>query len=196
MIKERFRKYLPVVVDLETGGFDPKTNAILEIAATLIIKNEDTQLLDVGKTYRYHIEPYEGLVVEQESLDFTKINLKHPLRNAITEKDALEELFKIINTERTANGCSRAILIGHNAHFDHSFLTEAVSRNNIKKSPFHPFSVLDTVTLGALHTKQTVLARICDVLNIDYDSKEAHSAAYDSDITAKVFCKIVNKFDS
>jgi len=196
MIKERFRKYLPVVVDLETGGFDPKTNAILEIAATLIIKNEDTQLLDVGKTYRYHIEPYEGLVVEQESLDFTKINLNHPLRNAITEKDALEELFKIINTERTANGCSRAILIGHNAHFDHSFLTEAVSRNNIKKSPFHPFSVLDTVTLGALHTKQTVLARICDFLNIDYDSKEAHSAAYDSDITAKVFCKIVNKFDS
>jgi ribonuclease T len=196
MIKERFRKYLPVVVDLETGGFDPKTNAILEIAATLIIKNEDTQLLDVGKTYRYHIEPYEGLVVEQESLDFTKINLNHPLRNAIAEKDALDELFKIINTERTANGCSRAILIGHNAHFDHSFLTEAVSRNNIKKSPFHPFSVLDTVTLGALHTKQTVLARICDVLNIDYDSKEAHSAAYDSYITAKVFCKIVNEFDS
>ena len=196
MIKERFRKYLPVVVDLETGGFDPKTNAILEIAATLIVKNEGTQLLDVGKTYRYHIEPYEGLVVEQESLDFTKINLNHPLRNAIAEKDALEELFKIINTERTANGCSRAILIGHNAHFDHSFLTEAVSRNNIKKSPFHPFSVLDTVTLGALHTKQTVLARICDVLNIDYDPKEAHSAAYDSDITAKVFCKIVNEFDS
>lgn len=196
MIKERFRKYLPVVVDLETGGFDPKTNAILEIAATLIVKNEGNQLLDVGKTYRYHIEPYEGLVVEQESLDFTKINLNHPLRNAIAEKDALEELFKIINTERTANGCSRAILIGHNAHFDHSFLTEAVSRNNIKKSPFHPFSVLDTVTLGALHTKQTVLARICDVLNIDYDSKEAHSAAYDSDITAKVFCKIVNEFDS
>ena len=196
MIKERFRKYLPVVVDLETGGFDPKTNAILEIAATLIIKNEDTQLLDVGKTYRYHIEPYEGLVVEQESLDFTKINLNHPLRNAIAEKDALKELFKIINTERTANGCSRAILIGHNAHFDHSFLTEAISRNNLKKSPFHPFSVLDTVTLGALHTKQTVLARICDVLNIDYDSKEAHSAAYDSDITAKVFCKIVNEFDS
>ena len=196
MIKERFRKYLPVVVDLETGGFDPKTNAILEIAATLIVKNEGTQLLDVGKTYRYHIEPYEGLVVEQESLDFTKINLNHPLRNAIAEKDALEELFKIINTERTANGCSRAILIGHNAHFDHSFLTEAVSRNNIRKSPFHPFSVLDTVTLGALHTKQTVLARICDVLNIDYDSKEAHSAAYDSDITAKVFCKIVNEFDS
>ena len=195
MIKDRFRKYLPVVIDLETGGFDSKTNAILEIAATLISENEKTQLLEVGETYRYHIEPYEGLIVEQESLEFTKIKLDHPLRNAISEKDALDDLFKIINTERTANGCSRAILIGHNAHFDHAFLTEAISRNNLKKSPFHPFSVLDTVSLGALHTKQTVLARICDVLEIEYDSKLAHSAAYDSDVTAKVFCKIINNFD-
>jgi ribonuclease T len=152
MIKDRFRKYLPVVIDLETGGFDSKTNAILEIAATLISENEKTQLLEVGETYRYHIEPYEGLIVEQESLDFTKIKLDHPLRNAISEKDALDE-------------------------------------------PFHPFSVLDTVSLGALHTKQTVLARICDVLEIEYDSKLAHSAAYDSDVTAKVFCKIINDFD-
>ena len=196
MIKERFRKYLPVVVDRETGGFDSKTNAILEIAATLVAENNDTGLLEVGETYRYHIEPYEGLVVEAESLEFTKINLDHPLRNAISEKDALDDLFKIINKHRTENGCSRAILVGHNAHFDHAFLTESIKRNNIKKSPFHPFSVLDTVTLGALHTKQTVLARICDVLDVEYDSKLAHSAAYDSDVTAKVFCKIINDFDS
>jgi ribonuclease T len=129
MIKDRFRKYLPVVIDLETGGFDSKTNAILEIAATLISENEQTQLLEVGETYRYHIEPYEGLIVEQESLDFTKIKLDHPLRNAISEKDALDDLFKIINTERTVNGCSRAILIGHNAHFDHAFF----ERSYIKK---------------------------------------------------------------
>ena len=196
MIKERFRKYLPVVVDLETGGFDSKTNAILEIAATLVAENNDTGLLEVGETYRYHIEPYEGLVIEAESLEFTKINLDHPLRNAVSEKDALDDLFKIINKHRTENGCSRAILVGHNAHFDHAFLTESIKRNNNKKSPFHPFSVLDTVTLGALHTKQTVLARICDVLDVEYDSKRAHSAAYDSDVTAKVFCKIINDFDS
>jgi len=195
MIKDRFRKYLPVVVDLETGGFNPKNNAILEIAATLIYENSETNKLEVGETHRYHIEPYEGLLVEQESLDFTKIDLNHPLRNAVSEKEALDDLFKIINTVRTENGCSRAILIGHNAHFDHAFLTESISRNNNKKSPFHPFSVLDTVTLGALHTKQTVLARICDVMDIDYDSKLAHSAAYDSDVTAQVFCKIINEFD-
>jgi ribonuclease T len=190
MLKDRFRKYLPVVVDLETGGFNSKENAILEIAITLI--EEIDELLVVGDTHRYHIEPYEDLIVEDDSLEFTKIKLDHPLRNAVSEKDALKELFTIINKEKSKYECSRAILVGHNAHFDLSFLNEAISRNNIKRSPFHPFSVLDTVSLGALATHQTVLARICDSLSIDYDSNEAHSAAYDSKVTAKVFCRVIN----
>ena len=193
-LKDRFRKYLPVVIDLETGGFDPIKNAILEIAITLI--EEQSNQLIVGETIRHHIEPFDGLIVEKESLEFTKINLNHPLRTAVTEKDALTNLFKIINKARTKYECSRAILVGHNAHFDSSFLNEAVKRNNIKRSPFHPFSVLDTVSLGALATNQTVLARVCDKLNINYDSKEAHSAAYDSNVTAEVFCSIVNKYQS
>ena len=193
-LKDRFRKYLPVVIDLETGGFDPIKNAILEIAITLI--EEQKNQLIVGETIRHHIESFDGLIVEKESLEFTKINLNHPLRTAVTEKDALTNLFKIINKARTKYECSRAILVGHNAHFDSSFLNEAVKRNNIKRSPFHPFSVLDTVSLGALATNQTVLARVCDELNIDYDSKEAHSAAYDSNVTAEVFCSIVNKYQS
>ena len=150
---------------------------------TLIITEEDYQLV-VGDTLIFHIEPYEVLIVEDESLKLTKINLDHPLRNAVSESEALKELFKIINVARNKYECSRAILVGHNAHFDSSFLNAAVKRNDIKKSPFHPFSVLDTVTLGALATNQTVLARICESLKIDYDSKEAHSAAYDSDVTA------------
>lgn len=194
MLKNRFRKYLPVVVDLETGGFDSKENAILEIAITLIEESEDT--LFVGETHRFHIEPYEGLVVEDESLQFTKINLNHPLRNAVPESHALKELFNIINKAKAKYECSRAILVGHNAHFDLAFLNEAIARNNIKRSPFHPFSVLDTVSLGVLATNQTVLARICDSLSIDYDSNEAHSAAYDSDVTAKVFCRILNNYSS
>ena len=193
MLKNRFRKYLPVVVDLETGGFDYENSAVLEIAITLI-EEEDNQLL-VGETHRYHIEPYDGLIVEDESLEFTKIKLNHPLRNAVSEEIALKELFKIINVHKNKYECSRAILVGHNAHFDLSFLKAATNRNNIKKSPFHSFSVLDTVTLGALATNQTVLAKICESLNVEYDSKEAHSAAYDSDVTAKVFCKIINDFN-
>ena len=194
MLKNRFRKYLPVVVDIETGGFDPEENAILEIAITLI--EEDDNVYKVGETFRHHIEPFEGSVVEKESLEFTKIKLDHPLRGAISEKDALNDIFKIINKTKNKYECSRAILVGHNAHFDSSFLKAAVKRNNIKKTPFHKFSVIDTVSLGVLATGQTVLARICDKLNIDYDNEKAHSAAYDSDVTAKVLCSIINKFDN
>jgi len=194
VLKNRFRKYLPVVVDIETGGFDPDINAILEIAITLI--EEEKGILVPGDTFRHHINPFEGSIVEKESLEFTKIKLDHPLRNAVEESEALNNLFKIINKAKNKYECSRAILVGHNAHFDKSFLDSSVNRNKIKKTPFHKFSVIDTVSLGVLATGQTVLARICDELSIDYDNDEAHSAAYDTKVTAEVFCSIINKFDS
>jgi ribonuclease T len=193
MLKERFRKFLPVVVDLETGGFDSKKNAILEIAIQLI-DEEDSRLV-LGEPHRFHIEPFENLIVAKDALEFLKLDLNHPLRVAVEERFALQETFKIINKQKNKYECSRAILVGHNAFFDHSFLLEACLRNNIKKSPFHPFSLIDTVSLGVLATKQTVLARICNVLDISYDNEEAHSAAYDAMVTAQVFCKIINNFD-
>ena len=193
MLKERFRKFLPVVVDLETGGFNFKNNAILEIAIQLI--DESDSMLILGESHRFHIKPFEGLIVDSDALEFLKLDLNHPLRMAVDEKFALEEIFKIINKQRSKFECSRAILVGHNAFFDHSFLLEACKRNNIKKSPFHPFSLIDTVSLGVLATKQTVLARICKELDIAYDNEEAHSAAYDAMVTAEVFCKIINDFD-
>ena len=190
-MKNRFRGYYPVVVDLETGGFNPNDNAILEIAITLI--EEENGSLIPGATERYHIEPYKDLIVEKESLEFTKIKLDHPLRQAVSEEDALKSLFKTINKNKTKYQCSRAILVGHNAHFDLSFLNASIERNKIKKSPFHPFSVIDTVSLGVAVTQQTVLARVCKELKIEYSNDDAHSAAYDSDVTAKVFCKILNE---
>ena len=162
LLNQRFRKYLPVVVDLETGGFDPINNAILEIAVTLIGQNDKYELV-VLDTHRYHIDPYKDLIVEQESLDFTKIKLDHPLRKAVSEKEALTELFKIINKAKSEYSCSRAILVGHNAHFDLAFIKESIKRNNIKKSPFHPFSVLDTVSLGAVSYTHLTLPTICSV---------------------------------
>ena len=193
MLKERFRKFLPVVVDLETGGFDSKKNAILEIAIQLI-DEEDSRLV-LGEPHRFHIEPFENLIVDKDALEFLKLDLNHPLRVAVEERFALQEIFKIINKQKNKYECSRAILVGHNAFFDHSFLLEGCLRNNIKKSPFHPFSLIDTVSLGVLATKQTVLARICNELDISYDNEEAHSAAYDAMVTAQVFCKIINNFD-
>ena len=194
MLKDRFRKFLPVIVDLETGGFDPKKNAILEIAIQLIDENNSKLIL--GDSYRYHIKPFEGLKVDKEALEFLRLDLNHPLRSAVDEEYALKELFKIINKHKSKYECSRAILVGHNAFFDHSFLKEACNRNNIKQSPFHPFSLIDTVSLGVLATQQTVLARVCKELDISYINEEAHSAAYDAEVTAQVFCKIINDYDS
>ena len=194
MLKDRFRKFLPVIVDLETGGFNSKRNAILEIAIQLI--DVDDSKLILGDSYRYHIKPFEGLEVDKEALEFLRLDLNHPLRLAVEEEHALKEFFKIINKQKSKYECSRAILVGHNAFFDHSFLLEACRRNNIKKSPFHHFSLIDTVSLGVLDTKQTVLARVCKELDISYDNDEAHSAAYDAEVTAQVFCKIINDYDS
>ena len=194
MLKDRFRKFLPVVVDLETGGFDAKKNAILEIAIQLI--DEDNSKLILGDSHRYHINPFNGLIVDKDALEFLKLDLNHPLRIAVEEDYALKEAFKLIDKQRSKYDCSRAILVGHNAFFDHSFILEACLRNKIKKSPFHPFSLIDTVSLGVLATKQTVLARICKELDIVYENEEAHSAAYDARITAQVFCKIINNYDN
>ena len=194
MLKDRFRKFLPVIVDLETGGFDSKKNAILEIAIQLI--DEENSKLVLGDSHRYHIKPFEGLKVDKEALEFLRLDLNHPLRSAVDEEYALKESFKIINKHKSKYECSRAILVGHNAFFDHSFLSEACNRNNIKKSPFHPFSLIDTVSLGVLATEQTVLARVCKELDISYINEEAHSAAYDAEVTAQVFCKIINDYDN
>ena len=194
MLKDRFRKFLPVIVDLETGGFDSKKNAILEIAIQLI--DEENSRLVLGDSYRYHIKPFDGLKVDKEALEFLRLDLNHPLRSAVEEEYALKESFKIINKHKSKYDCSRAILVGHNAFFDHSFLSEACNRNNIKKSPFHPFSLIDTVSLGVLATEQTVLARVCKELDISYINEEAHSAAYDAEVTAQVFCKIINDYGS
>ena len=128
-MKEKFRKFLPVVVDLETGGFDPFSDALLEIAITLIDYEKE---FSVGETHRHHIIPFEGLNISKESLEFTGIDLNHPLRNAVNEKEALKDLFNIINKHKNKYECSRAILVGHNAHFDLGFLNESIKRNNIK----------------------------------------------------------------
>ena len=194
MLKDRFRKFLPVVVDLETGGFDAKKNAILEIAIQLI--DEENSKLILGDSHRYHIKPFDELIIDKDALEFLKLDLNHPLRIAVEEDYALKEAFKLIDKQRSKYDCSRAILVGHNAFFDHSFILEACLRNKIKKSPFHPFSLIDTVSLGVLVTKQTVLARICKELDILYENDEAHSAAYDAMITAQVFCKIINDYDN
>lgn len=189
----RFRGYLPVVVDVETGGFNCATDALLEIAATTIGMDEGGFLYP-EHTQFFRVEPFAGANIEQAALDFTGIKLDHPLRMAVSEEHALTEIFRSLRKSLKANGCKRAILVGHNSSFDLGFLNAAVARCEIKRNPFHPFSSFDTATLAGLAYGQTVLAKACQAAGIDFDGKEAHSARYDTEKTAELFCGIVNRW--
>jgi ribonuclease T len=194
-MSERFRGFLPVVVDVETGGFNSKTDALLEIAA-VFVDFGDGGILTRGETIRYHVKPFEGANLEPASLAVNGIDPDHPLRPAIDERDALQRLFREIRKAVRDNGCSRAILVGHNAAFDLGFLNEAIERSAIKRNPFHPFSCFDTATLCGVAFGQTVLARAVAAAGFEWDESSAHSAAYDAEMTADLFCEVVNRFQS
>ena len=189
----RFRGFLPVVVDVETGGFNSKTDALLEVAAVLLDMDHEG-LLHRGETIRYHVKPFEGANMEPASLAVNGIDPNHPLRPAIDERDALQRIFREVRRSVRENRCSRAVLVGHNAHFDLGFMNEAVERSAIKRNPFHPFSCFDTVTACGIAFGQTVLARAVIAAGMEWDESQAHSASYDAEMTADLFCEVVNRY--
>jgi ribonuclease T len=190
-MSERFRGYLPVVVDVETGGFDWNRHALLEIAVQPVDLDEDGRLVP-GDIASAHLIPAPGTEIDPKSLQITGIKLDHPFRLAKPEKDALDHVFAAVRAAVRKHDCQRAILVGHNAHFDLNFLNAAVARTQHKRNPFHPFSVFDTVTLAGVAYGQTVLARAVMAAGLAWNGEEAHSAVYDTERTAELFCKIVN----
>ncbi len=193
-IHRRFRGYLPVVVDVETAGFNAETDALLEVAAVIVQMDPDTGRIYPGDTVSAHVEPFPGANLERRSLEFTGIDPFHPFRLAMPEREALEKVFAPIRREIVEQSCSRAILVGHNPWFDLGFIKAAVERCKIKQNPFHAFSTFDTATLAGLAYGQTVLARAAKEAGIQWDSGQAHSALYDTQRTAELFCAVVNRW--
>jgi ribonuclease T len=190
---ERFRGFLPVVVDIETGGFDSDKDALLEIAA-VVVRMDERGLLHPDPVVSTHVVPFPGANIEQKSLEITGIDPTHPFRGAVEEREALDVIFKPIRKALREYECQRAILVGHNAAFDIAFLNAAIRRTGHKKSPFHLFSVFDTATLAGLAYGQTVLNRAVQAAGFDWNASEAHSAVYDAERTALVFCDVVNRW--
>lgn len=188
----RFRGFLPVVVDVETAGFDPQRHALLEVAAVMIRMDADG-LLSPGATHACHVLPFIGAELDPRALAFNRIDPTHPFRDAVPEREALERVLGPIRKAVASQGCNRAILVGHNAHFDLSFVKAAVERTGIKRNPFHAFSVFDTVSLAGLMFGQTVLAKAVKIAGLGWDDGEAHSAIYDAEKTAALFCAIINR---
>jgi ribonuclease T len=193
LMSRRFRGFLPIVVDIETGGFNADTDALLEIAAVRIDMDGDG-VLSPGVTHNFHVRPFEGARLDPASLSVTGIDPFHPLRPALPERDALQRIFREIRHAVRAYDCRRAILVGHNAAFDLGFLNAAVKRTDVKRNPFHPFSCFDTATLAGAALGQTVLAKAVTVAGLAWDASFAHSAVYDAERTAELFCLICNRF--
>jgi ribonuclease T len=192
-LAKRFRGFLPIVVDVETGGFNPATDALLEVAAVFVQLSE-AGLLEPGEKHRFMIKPFAGANLEPASLKITGIEPFNPMRPALDEDDALRRLFAEIRREVKAQDCKRAVLVGHNSFFDLHFINAAVERCQIKRNPFHPFSSFDTATLGGVAFGQTVLSRAVEAAGSTWDEDRAHSALYDAEQTAFLFCEIVNRF--
>jgi ribonuclease T len=193
VLATRFRGFLPVVVDVETGGFNPATDALLEIAAVFVRLN-DAGDLEASEKHRFMTKPFDGANLEDASLRITGIEPFNPLRPACDEGEALRRLFSEIRREVKAQECKRAILVGHNAFFDLQFVNAAVERCQIKRNPFHPFSSFDTATLAGVAFGQTVLSRAVEAAGSRWDDERAHSALYDAEQTTFLFCEIVNRF--
>ncbi|MFT5505559.1 MAG: ribonuclease T [Gammaproteobacteria bacterium] len=188
----RFRGYLPVVVDVETGGFNETTDALLQVAAVILDQDKNGHLYPF-ETISCHVNPFEGANLEPKSMEVNGIKVDHPFRMAEDEVQALPKIFKPIRQALKQHNCTKAILVGHNAHFDLKFINAAAGRTKMKRNPFHPFSTFDTVSLAGLVYGQTVLARAVRCAGLDWDEEEAHSAIYDAEMTAELFCKIVNE---
>ncbi|MEM1229512.1 MAG: ribonuclease T [Pseudomonadota bacterium] len=189
---QRFRGFLPVVVDFETGGFDPQRHALLEIACVFVRFDGDRLVTD--ESYERSVKPFDGSLMDPASLKVTGIDPNDPNRAAIAEHEALNQLFHRVRKHIKAAGCQRAIMVAHNAAFDQAFLNQAIARGNLKRSPFHPFSTLDTAALAAVAYGQTVLSRACERAGIEFDTQQAHNALYDAQQTAELFCNIVNRW--
>ena len=195
LMANRFRGFLPIVIDVETGGFDTQNNALLEIAA-VVLAMDDTGQLVIAESLAHNVTPHPDTTCEPAALEFTGIDPDDPYREALTESDALHEIFQMVRRHIRGNNCNRAVVVAHNAHFDLAFINAAVSRSGIKRNPFHPFSCFDTATLGGLAFGQTVLAKACKAAGIPFNNNKAHSANYDAKRTALLFCDIVNRWQA
>ena len=192
LMARRFRGYLPVAIDVETGGFNVATDALLEIALVLIDMDSDGTLRR-GATHDFHVQPFEGARLDPASLSVTGIDPWHPLRPALPERDALQRVFREVRHAIRAYTCRRAILVGHNAAFDLTFINAAVARAQVKRNPFHPFSCFDTATLAGAALGQTVLSKAIRVAGLEWDADSAHSARYDAERSAELFCLVCNR---
>ena len=131
--------------------------------------------------------------MHEKAMQINGIDVEHPFRFAISEEEALKGLDLFARQALARYHCRRALLVGHNAHFDLSFLNAARKRCQMKNNPFHAFTCFDTATLSGAVLGKTVLAKALLAAGLSHDKHEAHSALYDTQQTAALFCELCRR---
>jgi ribonuclease T len=105
-LKDRIRGYLPVVIDVETSGFNDKTDALLEICAILLSMDENGSFFP-KTTLHYHVKPFDGANIESSAIKFNGIDIDNPFRLAVTEKRHFQKylsILRLLSKKRAAHG--------------------------------------------------------------------------------------------
>ena len=159
-----------VVFDIETTGFSPVNNRIIEIGA---VKVEQGSIVDRFSTF---VNPQVPIPFRIEQL--TNIN-DEMVVDAPTIEQVLPEFLEF---------CGDAVMVAHNAEFDMSFIRENAKRQQIQKE----FTYVDTMGIARLllpgQAKHTLDA-VAKTLKISLENH--HRAVDDAECTAEIFTKFI-----
>ena len=159
-----------VVFDIETTGFSPVTNRIIEIGA---VKVDKGQIVD---RFSVFVNPQVPIPFEIEKL--TGIN-DSMVMEAETIESVLPQFLDFVGD---------AVLVAHNANFDVSFIKENAKRQQIPVD----FTYVDTVGIARMlltgQSKYTLDA-VAKTLKISLENH--HRAVDDAECTAEIFMKFI-----
>lgn len=159
-----------VVFDIETTGFSPVNNRIIEIGAVKVAKGE---IVDRFSTF---VNPDVPIPFEIEKL--TSIN-DGMVMDAPFIEQVLPEFLAF---------CGDAVLVAHNASFDMSFIKENALRQKIKKK----FTYVDTVGIARIllpHQAKHTLDAVAKTMGVSLENH--HRAVDDAEATAEIFIKFI-----
>ncbi len=159
-----------VVFDIETTGFSPVNNRIIEIGAVKVSKGEITE------RFSTFVNPDVPIPFEIEKL--TGIN-----DSMVMEAPSIEQVLPGFLAF-----CEGAVLVAHNAEFDMSFIKENAVRQNLKRE----FIYVDTVGIARIllpHQAKHTLDAVAKTLGISLENH--HRAVEDAEATAEIFVKFI-----
>ncbi len=159
-----------VVFDIETTGFSPVNNRIIEIGA---VKVSGGEIADKFSTF---VNPDVPIPFEIEKL--TGINDSMVIDAPFIE-EVLPEFLAF---------CEGAVLVAHNAEFDMSFIKENAMRQNLKRE----FTYVDTVGIARIllpHQGKHTLDAVAKTMEVSLENH--HRAVDDAGATAEIFVKFI-----